>query len=189
MKIPDNNKLGSSAGTLEDGIRIKKFLNLNSIWNIKCNTAGSTKISTENNNPLYKHCGRSDRWGSDVRQKSIFKYIIVECISGMIHCRRQQHGDPWTGIPFCKSRVALLKYWAPCVRKDVLRRKHKGHYLGKQSEGTGGVSSQIRETEQRQQFCRSHVHKGMFIRDKGKAMLSVGSSKHKGTGCDYLKSH
>lgn len=137
MKIPDHNKRVSSAVTLEDRIRIKKLLNLNSVWNINCNTAGTTKISTENNNPLYKHYGRSDRWRSDVKQKSIFKYIIVECISGMIHCKGQQHGDPWTGIPFCKSRVALLEYWAPCIRKDVLRRTHKGHYLGKQWRNWG----------------------------------------------------
>lgn len=54
MKIPDNNKLERSAVTLEDRIRIKKLLNLSSIWNIKCNPAGATKISTQNNNPLYK---------------------------------------------------------------------------------------------------------------------------------------
>lgn len=141
MKIPDNNKQGRSAVTLEDRIRIKKLLNLNSVWNIKCNIAGTTKISTENNNPLYKHYGRSDRWGSDVKQKSIFKYhtlnIIVESISGIIHCKGQQHGDPWTGIPFCESRVALLEYWAPCIRKDVLRRKQEGHYLGKQWKNWG----------------------------------------------------
>lgn len=190
MKTSNNNKLGRSAVALGDRIRIKKFLNLNSIWNIKCNTAGTTKISTENNNPIYKHCGRSDRWGDDVKQESIFKYITVECKSGMIPCKRLQHGDPWTGIPFCESRVALLDYQAPCIRKDVLRRKHKkhkGHYLGKQSEGTGGVFSQIRETLSR----GSSFAEAMFIvrGDKGKAVFSVGSSKHKGTGCDYLKSH
>lgn len=160
MKISDNNKLGRSAVTLQDRIRIKKLLNLNSVWNIKCNTAGTTRISTKNNNPLCKHYGKSDRWGSGVKQESIFKYIIVECKWGMIHCKRQQHGDPWTGIPFCKSRVALLEYRAPCIRKDVLRRKHKGHYLGKQTEGTGGVFSQIRETLSRgSRFAEVHSYR------------------------------
>lgn len=60
MKIPDNDKL-RFAVTLEDRIKIKKFLNLSSVSDIKRNSTGATKISTENNNPLYKHYGRSDR--------------------------------------------------------------------------------------------------------------------------------
>lgn len=69
-----------------------------------------------------------------------------------------------------------------------MRREHKGHYLQKQSEGTEGVFSQIRETWSR----GSGFEEAVFIvtRDKGKkAVFSVGSCKHKGTGCDELKSH
>lgn len=90
-------------------------------------------------------------------------------------------------MPSCKRGVALLEYQAPCIRKDVLRREHKGHFLQKQSGGTGGVLSQIRATRSRD----SSFAEAMFIvrGDKGKAVFSVGSGKHKGTACDDLKSH
>lgn len=72
-------------------------------------------------------------------------------------------------MPSCKRGVALLEYWALCIRKDVLRREHKGHYLRKQSEGTGGVLSQIREIRSK----GSSFAEAMFIvrGDKGKAVL------------------
>lgn len=68
-----------------------------------------------------------------------------------------------------KRGVALLEYWALCIRKDVLRREHQVHYLRKQSEGTGGVLSQIRETWSK----GSSFAEAIFIvrGDKGKAVL------------------
>lgn len=162
MKIPDNNKQGRSAVTLEDRIRIKKLLNLNSVWNIKCNIAGTTKISTENNNPLYKHYGREwqvRKWCETEKhfQISYSQHHSWEYIRNYTLQRtatwRSMNRNTLLWEQSCSAGVLGSLYQEGCFEEKTGR-----SLLRKTMKELGVFFSQIRETELRQQFCRSHVH-------------------------------